>query len=412
MSKVSINELGKVISAKHKLSQADAEVFVANLFDVINGGLSSDKIVKVKGLGTFKIIDVRERESVNVNTGERVVIEGHGKVSFTPDAVMRDLVNKPFAKFETVVLNDGVEIEELNKIDTSETEEPEEDLSEVLSSETPEPIEEFVPTAEPETKEPIEPQKADEIHTDNTFSENEEEDFGSANSIFNKPVKSQILSTNQPKEQSEEVFLESETAPKTSESKEEIVPEDNELNTNHSETEVESTMAFKHNKKHLITLGIILIIVAAFAAGYFIGQSVASRPIFKTIKVYNVTKTRPTIDTIKADSVTKTTASKSESDTPKTSNAPVKDVAPIASESNETEAKQSLSIASRQVKTGAYIITGTSTTITVKKGQTLKQLSKFYLGDGMECYIQVHNNIADVKEGMTLKIPQLKIKKR
>ena len=114
MAKISIQDMAQAIAARHGLSQHDAEVFVSALFDVANAGLHEEKIVKVKGLGTFKVIGVRERESVNVNTGERVVIESHGKITFTPDTVMRDLVNKPFAQFETVVLNDGVDLWNMN----------------------------------------------------------------------------------------------------------------------------------------------------------------------------------------------------------------------------------------------------------------------------------------------------------
>ena len=111
MGKVSIQDIAKFISDKHGLSRQEAEAFVTAVFDVISEGLDAEKSVKVKGLGTFKVIDVRERESVNVNTGERVVIGGHGKITFTPDTIMRDLVNKPFAQFETVVLNEGVDLE-------------------------------------------------------------------------------------------------------------------------------------------------------------------------------------------------------------------------------------------------------------------------------------------------------------
>ena len=118
MAKNSVQEIAAVIAGKHGLSQQDAEAFVSSFFDLINEGLHSEKAVKVKGLGTFKVIDVRERESVNVNTGERVLIERHAKITFTADPVMRDLVNKPFAQFETVVLNDGVELEDMAKVQT------------------------------------------------------------------------------------------------------------------------------------------------------------------------------------------------------------------------------------------------------------------------------------------------------
>ena len=120
MGKVSVAWIAEAIAGKHGLTQKDAEQFVATFFDLINEALHEEKMVKVKGLGTFKVIDVRERESINVNTGERVVIESHGKISFTPDPIMRDLVNKPFAQFETVMLNDDVDIEELNAVSVDE----------------------------------------------------------------------------------------------------------------------------------------------------------------------------------------------------------------------------------------------------------------------------------------------------
>ena len=104
MGKLSISEIAQVLVDNKGLSQKDAENFVAAMFDIIQTALERDKLVKIKGLGTFKIIDVEARESINVNSGERVVIEGHGKVTFTPDASMKELVNKPFSQFETVIL--------------------------------------------------------------------------------------------------------------------------------------------------------------------------------------------------------------------------------------------------------------------------------------------------------------------
>ena len=100
------------LSKKSGLSVKEADSFVSAIFEVVNNGLKEDKITKVKGLGTFKLLAVKPRESINVNTGERVLIEGHNKVSFTPDSFMKELVNKPFSQFETVILNDGVEFEE------------------------------------------------------------------------------------------------------------------------------------------------------------------------------------------------------------------------------------------------------------------------------------------------------------
>lgn len=113
MNKISIYDIAVTLVEKNGLTKSESEQFVAAMFDVIQEGLEKDGLVKIKGLGTFKIIDVDARESVNVNTGERVVIESHGKVTFTPDAVMKELVNKPFSLFETVVLNDGIDFDDV-----------------------------------------------------------------------------------------------------------------------------------------------------------------------------------------------------------------------------------------------------------------------------------------------------------
>ena len=114
MGKISIQELANVLVERRKMNRRDASLFVSAMFDIVQQRLETDKLVKVKGLGTFKIIDVEDRESVNVNTGERVLIEGHGKITFVPDALLKELVNKPFAQFETVVLNDGVDFARTN----------------------------------------------------------------------------------------------------------------------------------------------------------------------------------------------------------------------------------------------------------------------------------------------------------
>ena len=115
MSKNSLNVLGKKLAEKTGLSQQEAELFIKKMFDVVNEGLQDDKQVKVKWLGTFKVTSVKDRESVDVNTGERIVIDGRDKISFTPDNILKEIVNKPFAQFETVVVNDGVEFDEIDR---------------------------------------------------------------------------------------------------------------------------------------------------------------------------------------------------------------------------------------------------------------------------------------------------------
>ena len=112
MEKLTINHIASVLVEKYGIAPKDAEQFVAAMFDVIQDGVENDKQVKVRGLGTFKLVDVEPRESVNVNTGERVLIKGHSKISFIPDTSMKEMVNKPFSQFETVILNEGVDFAE------------------------------------------------------------------------------------------------------------------------------------------------------------------------------------------------------------------------------------------------------------------------------------------------------------
>ena len=162
--KITLQDLINLFGEKQGMSKKDAELFVRSLFDLIEEALATEKYVKVKGFGTFKLTEVDSRESVNVNTGERIEIQGHTKVSFTPDTTMKDLINKPFAHFETVVLNDGVEFEDTpievpETLDTAEVIAPVVETTEVVEVPVPEetPEEEVAPeivvTEEPEVVE-------------------------------------------------------------------------------------------------------------------------------------------------------------------------------------------------------------------------------------------------------------------
>lgn len=160
MSKNSLTALAQKLAEKTGISQQDAELFIRKMFDVVNEGLQADKQVKMKWLGTFKVTSVKDRESVDVNTGERIVIEGRDKISFTPDTILKEIINKPFAQFETVVVNDGVEFDEIDRKfeaeeqlaenqqmdEAEETSEPS-DVSEA-SEETSEPSEDISESSE------------------------------------------------------------------------------------------------------------------------------------------------------------------------------------------------------------------------------------------------------------------------
>ena len=153
-----IQELAAFLSKKHKIQQQEAERFLSLLVDVLNSGLRDEKLVKIKGLGTFKVIEVKDRESVNVNTGERIVIEGRPKITFTPDAVMKDLVNKPFAQFETVALNEGVTFEDIPD-EVQQDEEPETAVDEVAQAKVAALVEEAAQVAEAVQQEVAAPQE-------------------------------------------------------------------------------------------------------------------------------------------------------------------------------------------------------------------------------------------------------------
>ena len=163
MSKFSLNTLGKLLADKSGLSQVEAELFIRKMFDVCNQGLEADKQVKIKWLGTFKVQATKDRESINVNTGERFTIEGRDKLTFTPDNILKEIVNKPFAQFETVVVNDGVDFDEIDeKFGEEQTEDAPSEVIDFLDEEeaaTPNPD---VVVTEPEKEKEKEKEKEDE----------------------------------------------------------------------------------------------------------------------------------------------------------------------------------------------------------------------------------------------------------
>ena len=146
-TKINLQQLAKILAQKKDIPQRDAEAFLKEFFDSIIQNVTTDKLVKVKGLGTFKLIEVLDRESVNINTGERIVIPGHTKLSFAPENALKDLINKPFADFQAVVLNEGTSVEEMEWTPSDSTSKEEDNEPEPV----PEPVHAFTPV--PEQKE-------------------------------------------------------------------------------------------------------------------------------------------------------------------------------------------------------------------------------------------------------------------
>ena len=204
--KITLQDLINLFSEKQGMNKKDAEVFVRTMFELIEEALATEKYVKIKGLGTFKLTEVDSRESVNVNTGERIEIQGHTKISFTPDATMKDLINKPFSHFETVILNEGVELED-TPVETSEEIVQEEIISETIIAEEPAIVEEPQPEpivetpAEEETivEEPtIEEQTIDEPISEETIEEETiEEETIIEESTVEEPVAEEPITEEQ-----------------------------------------------------------------------------------------------------------------------------------------------------------------------------------------------------------------------
>ena len=438
MGKVSVAWIAEAIAGKHGLTQKDAEQFVATFFDLINEALHEEKMVKVKGLGTFKVIDVRERESINVNTGERVVIESHGKISFTPDPIMRDLVNKPFAQFETVMLNDDVDIEELNAVSVDEeplalvdeqSQEVEEEAS--VAAAGPEVVDEQPLMNEDQSQEETvpQPQEVDEPIVDVVGQTVEEEPEQVVEEEPEQAMEEElpVEAEEQPQQamETEAALMPVEASPVDDEPQPEeelSVAEEEPLAAQDEDDEEEEKPSsfFERHETLLLTLSHLFVAAIALAIGYIIGMQHVDmdRPVVQETVVDSTARVSKTVVKPAAkDSVKDTVKEKAQQvkeDKHLLKEEDVVNVPAAATHDQSATANDSkqLATANAMVKTGAYRIVGTAKTITVKKGDTMERLSRLYLGEGMSCYIQLHNGVAEVSEGMRLKIPKLELKKR
>ena len=437
MGKVSVAWIAEAIAGKHGLTQKDAEQFVATFFDLINEALHEEKMVKVKGLGTFKVIDVRERESINVNTGERVVIESHGKISFTPDPIMRDLVNKPFAQFETVMLNDDVDIEELNAVSVDEEplaivdEQPQEVEEEPsVAAAGPEVVDEQPLMNEDQPQEETVPQlqEVEEPIVDVVGQTVEEEPEQVVEEELEQVEEElPVEAEEQPQQamETEAALMPVEASPVDDEPQpeEESSPVEEEplaAQDEDDEEEEKPSSFFERHETLLLTLSHLFVAAIALAIGYIIGMQHfdMDRPVVQETVVDSTARVSKTVVKPAAkDSVKDTVKEKAQQvkeDKHLLKEEDVVNVPAAATHDQSATANDSkqLATANAMVKTGAYRIVGTAKTITVKKGDTMERLSRLYLGEGMSCYIQLHNGVAEVSEGMRLKIPKLELKKR
>lgn len=419
-----IQDLAKYLSKKHKIQQKEAERFLSALVDVLNEGLHYEKLVKVKGLGTFKVIEVKNRESVDVNTGERILIEGRPKITFTPDAVMKDLVNKPFAQFETVVLNEGVTFDNLSEepeVELTEEPEPQPEI-EQLMEEKPAPE----PEVEEEQPEIVEEQPEEIIVPEETVTE-------TVVPLAEMPV-SEVEEPEMPEETpAEEIAL-----PEVEETEIPEAPDKSEdsENSEYSENSDNSDNLEPKSSKSWIgwLLGMIAVGALMYFVGYHFGKQSAQavqEPQVVAADTTSVEKTQAPVDTVankvedekaaaqaaaakaKADSIAQAEAyAKAEAAKKAAYEAEVKKQQEEATTQSSATDSKALTNARNIVRTGAYNIVGTQQSVVVRKGQTLERISKTYLGPGMEVYVMVHNGVTEAKEGSTLKIPKLQVKKK
>jgi nucleoid DNA-binding protein len=437
LDRISIQELSAILTVKSGLKKKDAERFATTLFEVVKDGLVTDRLVKVKGLGTFKVIDIEARESVNVNTGERVLIEGHEKISFTPDATMKELVNKPFSQFETVVLNEGVEFDDAPNV-AEQTEEKlavEETTVEVPPVEEPpveEPPVEVPPVEEPPVEEsPVEEPPVEEPPVEEPPVEEPpvEEPPVEEPPVEESPVEEPPSEEEPPVEEppAEEPLAVMHQQEPTEEIEKEII-----------ENEEEPDMKTKTDNTRLKTIAWLAIAIAAclasFVGGYFLGLnkglSMTGNAFTSIEEIADSTEQTPVKDTAKVEAKTKVQdvdapAFKAEPSKPvEVVESPVDRVTPPATPPAAPAASPAASPAAdtdkyaemdNRVRYGAYRIVGTDYEVTAKAGESTARVSKRTLGPDMECYIEVYNGLkpgAVLEAGKTVKIPKLELKKK
>lgn len=455
---IKIIDLASVLEEQHQLSKSEAEFFIPLLVDVLTTGLKADKQVKIKGLGTFKVTSVNARESVDVNTGERIIIEGREKISFTPESVLRDKVNSPFEQFETVTVSDDA--------DFSEIDERYQQLEEQENADSSAPVVTVLTTEEKqvevEKQDDYEENPSPELSPEPSSTVNEEvlndndaeprsgnliEDGVREQEVIEIfPIEEAPVVDDQPIHEERNVTETTDNisqSPMTeNEEKESLeLAELNELNEKNQQLRANLART-QRNQKILIGAVCALLLVACLGV-YYIGKQFAARDnriehlMTELHAVKQAAQGTENVVGVQGESASENAEVDSEGqentsaadrgdqstelsdkrvhDEKKEKNA----AADVASESakHDQSHQNSQTLASKydsdpRIRTGAYDITGVAQTVTVRKGQTLSSISKTYLGPGMECYMEAVNETKEVKEGDKVKIPALKLKKK
>lgn len=457
MAKVS--DFASELVGRYGLKEEEATEFISAMFDIICEQLDgADKQVKVKGLGTFKVTSVGARASVDVNTGERIIIEGRNKISFTPEVMLRDRVNRPFVQFETVVLNDGVDFSEIDnefngsKQEVAASDSTVETANETVADDAEEvaekavvetidaSVDESVVGAEEDKSDVAIEEKASDVVPENVMDQGQKEEAKpelkneSVPEYGHEPM-SEVEADNSDESQQSTVGLSSDESVEKS-------------SDDSQQSSVESSATTPQPKEVVVAEGckqrnprlMYWFSIASFVLLIFIG--VGMYFLYEQVKAKNVA-----IEQLQTKLAMHSMALKSAAVEPKQGVASKKNIVAdttdaakqvAITDAAETVAKEEVSkpiektheppVAEKKksnvpkpaadynfdvrVRTGAYIIVGEETSVTVRSGQTLASISRAYLGPGMECYVEVFNNRKEVKPGDKLRIPKLKIKPR
>lgn len=476
MSKSNISRLAKSISSKRGLTQAEAERFVSKMFEVANEGLQEDKLLKMKWLGTFKVAAIKDRESVDVNTGERIVIEGRDKISFTPDNILKEIVNKPFAQFETVVVNDGVDFSDIDEKFSLQAV-----PTEPIAAEMPNTIGEQK-TAEasigqPESKSFDESKNTDEqkvadLPTAEVYPSAEAQPMAEEQSMTGEhpmaeELQMQPLVGNTTGEQeslvNEDILTKESSLVKNASDNEagtsnEAVASNNAamsdgaVPSEEPAAEVGEEVHFHYLMipKYLVAIICLVFVILLGGMGWFafnFGKMQAQRDKLamqlQTIKKPTPVATKDSTQTSAEDSAALALKMKAQEDSIRMAetskavemaekteqgrvegqaltNTSSSQIGTSSKEKGSSQAKgtapsdprSSAYDADPRVRTGAYRIVGVAQTVTVKEGQTLASLSSLYLGPGMECYVEAVNGKSEVKVGQKIRIPKLELKRK
>ena len=468
-----VNDFARELSEKYGLSLGDASDFVSAMFDVVKEELDgADSSVKIKGFGTFKVSAVGARASVDVNTGERIIIDGRNKISFTPEVLLRDRVNRPFVQFETVVLNDGVDFSEID-------EESEEELDSVIETEpqgvqlsptapTSQPTDQptlseqpqgvqlssTAPTSQPtdqSTDQPTLSEQPQGVQLSSTAPTDQSTDQPAPAEQPQGVQLSSTAPTGQPTDQSANLQSPSATASKAVNTEEHrdmarrlMTPKPETLEEGSEESDDKTTATAPEADDegiviggcrqrsprimYVLTIASFLILVSLGIGMYFLYQRIEEKNhVIDRLesRLYAQQEAAERADAQPAVAVKNTivpndslraaelhAAEKAKKDSIAASKSAAEAKASQSSVAPSTATTPSDYNYDTRVRTGAYIIVGVAKTVTVQPGQTLASISKAYLGEGMECYVEVLNNRHSVKAGEKLKIPQLKLKPR